>query len=113
VHVNDSKAPLASRVDRHHHIGKGQIGLEAFGRILNHPLLAGRAFILETPIDKPGDDRRNVAALWKLVGIAVKAGGSRDGMKPRRKKASKGARGSKRSRGRSAQRSRPAKPRRK
>jgi deoxyribonuclease-4 len=113
VHVNDSKAPLASRVDRHQHIGKGQIGLEAFGRILNHPLLAGRAFILETPIDKPGDDRRNVAALWKLVGIAVKADGSRDGMKPRRKKSSKGARGSKRSRGKSGQRSRQAKPRRK
>ena len=67
IHTNDSKTPLASRVDRHHHIGKGHIGLEAFGRILNHPLLSGRAFILETPIDKPGDDRRNVAALLKLT----------------------------------------------
>lgn len=68
VHMNDSKTLLGSRVDRHEHIGKGKIGLEAFERILNHPRLAGRAFILETPIDKPGDDRRNVAALWKLVG---------------------------------------------
>jgi deoxyribonuclease IV len=85
VHVNDSKAAFASRVDRHEHIGHGKIGLEAFGRILNHPLLAGRAFILETPIDKPGDDRRNVAALWKLVGREVTASGNRDGMKPRRK----------------------------
>jgi deoxyribonuclease IV len=84
VHVNDSKTPLGSRVDRHEHIGKGKIGLEAFGRILNHPLLAGRAFILETPIDKPGDDRRNVAALWRLVGREVPATGTRDGMKPRR-----------------------------
>jgi len=84
VHVNDSKTHLESRVDRHEHIGKGKIGLEAFSRILNHPLLAGRAFILETPIDKPGDDRRNVAALWKLVGREVPATGSRDGMKPRR-----------------------------
>jgi deoxyribonuclease-4 len=99
VHVNDSKAPLASRVDRHEHIGKGKIGLEAFARILTHPLLAGRAFILETPIDKPGDDRRNVAALWKLVGIEVQAAGSRDGMKPRRRKGSKRARGRKGSRG--------------
>ena len=41
VHVNDSKTHLGSRVDRHEHIGKGKIGLEAFGRILNHPLLAG------------------------------------------------------------------------
>jgi len=58
VHMNDSKTPLGSRIDRHEHIGKGKIGLEAFGRILNHPLLAGRAFIAETPIDKPGDDRK-------------------------------------------------------
>jgi deoxyribonuclease IV len=84
VHVNDSKTPLGSRVDRHEHIGKGKIGLEAFRGILNHPLFANAAFILETPIDKPGDDRRNVATLWKLVGKTVKATGNRDGMKPRR-----------------------------
>ena len=74
--MNDSKTPLGSRVDRHEHIGKGKIGLEAFARILNHPLLAGRAFIAETPIDKPGDDRRNVAALWKLAGREVVAAGA-------------------------------------
>ena len=34
--------------------------------------MPGRAFILETPIDRPGDDRRNVRALWQLVGISVK-----------------------------------------
>jgi deoxyribonuclease-4 len=85
-HVNDSKTPLGSRVDRHEHIGKGKIGLDAFQRILNHPLLAGRAFIAETPIDKPGDDRRNVAVLWKLLRREVEAAG-RDGLKPRRKKA--------------------------
>ena len=34
--------------------------------------MAGRAFILETPIDRPGDDRRNVRALWELVGISVR-----------------------------------------
>ncbi len=84
VHVNDSKTHLGSRVDRHQHIGKGKIGLEAFRRILNHPLLAKAAFILETPIDRPGDDRRNVATLWKLVGKTVKATGKRDGMKARR-----------------------------
>ncbi len=79
VHVNDSKTPLGSRVDRHEHIGRGRIGLRAFHRILNHPLLApngthgleGRAFILETPIDSPGDDRRNVRALWKLVRLSA------------------------------------------
>jgi deoxyribonuclease-4 len=87
LHVNDSKTPLGSRVDRHEHIGKGKIGLEGFRRILNHPLLAGRAFILETPIDKPGDDRRNVRELWKLVGQeAQQVRGARDGFPRPRKK---------------------------
>lgn len=84
VHMNDSKTALGSRVDRHQHIGKGHIGLDAFGRILNHPLLAKCAFILETPIDKPGDDRRNVTALWKLTGRIVRGKGQ--GMKPRPKR---------------------------
>jgi len=87
VHVNDSKTPLGSRVDRHEHIGKGKIGLQAFGRILNHPLLAKCAFILETPIDKPGDDKRNVATLWRLTGRVVRATGP--GMKPRPTKSHK------------------------
>ncbi|HXX71718.1 MAG TPA: deoxyribonuclease IV [Candidatus Acidoferrum sp.] len=67
VHLNDSKAALGSRVDRHEHIGRGKIGVQALKRILNQTLLSPRAFILETPIDKPGDDKRNVAAVWKLV----------------------------------------------
>ncbi len=79
VHVNDSKSALGSRLDRHEHIGKGKIGVEAFRRILNHPLLAGRAFILETPIDRPGDDRRNVRMLWRLVGITPKRTGNVSG----------------------------------
>jgi deoxyribonuclease-4 len=80
LHVNDSKTRLGSRVDRHAGIGKGHIGLEAFERIVRHPLLAGRAFILETPIEKPGDDRRNVATLWKLLGVeAQQAPGAKDG----------------------------------
>jgi deoxyribonuclease-4 len=80
-HMNDSKIPLGGRVDRHEHIGKGKIGAEAFARILRHPRfgtsapegLAGRAFIAETPIDDPGDDRRNVAALWELAGLKEQA----------------------------------------
>jgi deoxyribonuclease-4 len=76
-HVNDSKIPLGGGVDRHQHIGKGKIGGEAFTRILRHPRfgsvppegLAGRAFLAETPIDDPGDDRRNVAKLWELAGV--------------------------------------------
>jgi deoxyribonuclease-4 len=66
IHVNDSKGALNSRLDRHANIGEGHIGFEGFRRILNHPKLRGKAFVLETPIDKPGDDRRNVDALKSL-----------------------------------------------
>jgi len=77
-HVNDSKIPLGGRVDRHAHIGEGKIKSDAFARILRHPRmgsdlatgLPGRVFLLETPIEDPGDDRRNVARLWELSGIA-------------------------------------------
>src|SRR5712664_1431260 len=80
-HINDSKIPLGGRVDRHEHIGKGKIGAEAFARILRHPRfgtaapegLTGRAFVAETPIDDPGDDRRNVAMLWELAGLKEQA----------------------------------------
>src|SRR6266481_6384265 len=80
-HVNDSKIPLGGHVDRHEHIGKGKIGANAFARILRHPRfgaaqpegLAGRAFVAETPIDDPGDDRRNVAMLWELAGLKEQA----------------------------------------
>ena len=100
IHTNDSKTALGSRVDRHQHIGKGNIGLEAFRNILNHPMLAGKVFIAETPIEKSGDDRRNVATLWRLVGKTVDATGS-DGMKPRKargrgKKAGRARKGRKR-----------------
>ena len=67
IHTNDAKTPLNSHSDRHANIGAGYIGLEGFRRILNHPELRHKAFILETPVDNPGDDFRNVAALKELV----------------------------------------------
>jgi deoxyribonuclease-4 len=66
-HCNDAKAARGSKLDRHQHIGKGSIGVEPFRCLLNDPRLANAAFIAETPIDEPGDDRRNVAVLKKLV----------------------------------------------
>lgn len=67
IHCNDSKSPFGSRLDRHQHIGKGGIGADGFRRILSDRHLRDKAFILETPIDKPGDDRRNVRALKALA----------------------------------------------
>lgn len=66
-HCNDAECPRGSKLDRHQHIGKGMIGKEAFRRLLNDPRLAHAAFIAETPIDRPGDDRRNVEALKRLI----------------------------------------------
>jgi deoxyribonuclease-4 len=66
-HCNDAKAARGSKLDRHQHIGQGMIGAGAFRRLLNDSRLAHAAFIAETPIDEPGDDRRNVEALTRLV----------------------------------------------
>lgn len=49
LHLNDSKKPLGSRVDRHTHIGQGELGLEPFRRLVNDESLAGIPMILETP----------------------------------------------------------------
>jgi len=67
VHFNDSLSPFGSHVDRHQHLGKGKIGLEALGRIINHPALKNAAFIMETPKESERDDKRNLAAAKKMV----------------------------------------------
>ena len=54
VHLNDSMNVRDSHKDRHQKIGEGEIGAEALKRIVTHPLLAGRPFILETPNDDAG-----------------------------------------------------------
>jgi deoxyribonuclease IV len=69
-HCNDSKDARGSRRDRHEHVGKGTIGLEAFRRLLNDPRTEHAAFIAETPIDEPGDDLRNIETLKSLVNAA-------------------------------------------
>ncbi len=75
-HLNDSKRPLGSRVDRHEHIGKGCIGLEPFRRILNDSRFRRLPMLLETPksegrasgpIVADPLDSRNLATLRRLV----------------------------------------------
>ena len=66
LHANDSKTELGSNRDRHESIGDGHIGSEAFARMLRHPRLRTKPFILETPfID--GSHRENVRRLWSLA----------------------------------------------
>ena len=76
-HLNDSKKPCGSRVDRHEHIGKGCLGLEPFRRLLNDPRFASLPMLLETPkLETPASkrrsdvdpwDARNLRALRKLI----------------------------------------------
>jgi deoxyribonuclease-4 len=67
IHFNDSKAPLGSRVDRHWHIGKGEMGREGLGRIVNHPKLRRLPFIMETPEMDLEHDRMNMRAFRRLL----------------------------------------------
>jgi deoxyribonuclease-4 len=66
-HCNDAKAARGSKLDRHDHIGQGNIGVEPFRWLLNDPRFADCAFIAETPVDEPGDEERNVKVLKSLV----------------------------------------------
>ncbi|MBW7884562.1 MAG: deoxyribonuclease IV [Caldilineaceae bacterium] len=67
-HFNDSKGALGSHVDRHTHIGEGEIGVEGFRHILNDPRWAGIAMLLETPKeDTLEEDAMNLARLCTLV----------------------------------------------
>jgi deoxyribonuclease IV len=76
-HMNDSKKPCGSRVDRHEHIGKGCLGLDPFRRLVNDPRFARLPMLLETPkLDTPASrrlsdadpwDRRNLRTLRGLV----------------------------------------------
>ena len=54
LHINDSKNPFASHKDRHECIGQGSLGVSTFAKIVNHPLLADKPMILETPNELPG-----------------------------------------------------------
>lgn len=67
-HMNDSKKPLGSRVDRHDHIGKGLIGLEGFRNIMNDKKLIHIPKILETPKGKEHlEDIENIKVLKSLI----------------------------------------------
>jgi deoxyribonuclease-4 len=67
-HLNDSKRPLGSRVDRHEHIGKGRIGLNGFRLVLRDPRWDGLPMVLETPKSEDlHEDVRNLRVLRSLL----------------------------------------------
>jgi deoxyribonuclease-4 len=68
IHLNDSQKGLGSRVDRHSHIGQGEIGLEAFRLIVNDPRFRAVPMIIETPKgDDMAEDVTNLSLLRSLV----------------------------------------------
>ncbi len=65
MHINDSKPDLGSRVDRHHSLGKGKIGLDAFRFIMNDPRMDDIPLVLETIDDTIWD--QEIALLYSMV----------------------------------------------
>ena len=66
-HLNDSKKPCGSRVDRHEHIGKGCLGLEPFRRLVTDPRFARLPMLLETPkLDTPESRCKGDADPWDM-----------------------------------------------
>jgi deoxyribonuclease-4 len=66
LHLNDSKRPCGSRVDRHEHIGKGCLGVQTFARILNDPRLRELPMLIETPKSEAREHLRLDANPWDL-----------------------------------------------
>ncbi len=67
LHVNDSKGNLGSGVDRHEHIGGGNIGLGGLRNILTHPAFLDVPLILETPKKEDNDDNSNLGKVRRLI----------------------------------------------
>lgn len=70
VHANDCKGGLGSRLDRHEHIGEGELGMKAFALMARHPALRDLPWILETPGMSAEKDRENLKRLRELAGEA-------------------------------------------
>lgn len=87
-HLNDSKSPLGSRVDRHQEIGDGFVGLLPFWRLVNDPRFAQVPGVLETPSgpDKKTSFARNLVRLKALRGAARPAGPPPQQIAPERAK---------------------------
>lgn len=66
LHLNDCAGTLGSHRDRHQHIGEGEIGLRGFRSLLGQGPLRKITMILETPKERPGDDRKNLFCIRAL-----------------------------------------------
>ncbi|MCX7988182.1 MAG: deoxyribonuclease IV [Thermodesulfovibrio sp.] len=67
IHLNDSKTPSGSGIDRHEHIGKGYIGREGFEKFLGIKEFSSLPLILETPKKNLQDDVRNLSVIREII----------------------------------------------
>ena len=71
MHLNDSKKPLGSRVDRHERLGHGELGLWCFWKLMNDPALEHLVGVLETPpLEKDRAYSDQLQKLTKMRGAA-------------------------------------------
>jgi deoxyribonuclease IV len=69
IHLNDSKGPLGSNLDRHEHVGLGFIGTEGITAFINHPTIKALPIIMETPIDARRGDKGNLKIVLNMMNI--------------------------------------------
>lgn len=67
VHLNDSKVARGAHLDRHEHVGAGQIGTRGMGNVIRHPRLEQAAFFIETPGMDEGYDAINLGRVRRLL----------------------------------------------
>jgi deoxyribonuclease IV len=67
IHLNDSKGPLGSNLDRHEHIGLGSIGRRGIAAFINHATIKALPIIMETPIDTRRGDKENLEIVLNLM----------------------------------------------
>jgi deoxyribonuclease IV len=68
VHLNDSKGPLGSGLDRHEHIGMGHIGEKGLRAFLRYDGIAKLPILMETPVDERRKDEENLKLVRRLIG---------------------------------------------
>ena len=67
IHLNDSKKPLGSGVDRHEQIGEGFIGMDGFRKLLSDKRLDRIPMVLETPKVTEEDDKKNLKKVMEII----------------------------------------------
>lgn len=75
IHLNDSKGKLGSKLDRHEHIGRGEIGIDSISSFLLDERIAGIPLILETPKKTLEDDPENLRIVRSIISKAKRKKG--------------------------------------